>query len=333
MGQTPVAIIGLAGIFPQAASVAEFWDNIYHGRNCITEVPASRWSVADYYDSDPNAPDKTYSRWGGFIPDVPFDPMEFGIPPNVLEVTDVSQLLALGVAKRALEDAGYGEGQAFDRSRTGVILGVGGGQKLITPLTSRLQAPVWEEAMESAGISSDQARSISETIKSAYVPWEENSFPGMLGNVIAGRIANRLDLGGMNCVVDAACASSLAALRLALAELTDGNADMMITGGVDADNSIFMYMCFSKTPAFTANDRIRPFDAGSDGMMLGEGIGLLVLKRLADAERDGDRVYAVIRGLGSSSDGRFKSIYAPRSEGQALALERAYERAGVPLAS
>ncbi|MBV8084476.1 MAG: acyltransferase domain-containing protein, partial [Chloroflexi bacterium] len=330
---TSIAIVGLAGLFPEALTVAQFWDNIVRKRSCITEVPASRWRLEDYYDSDRGAPDKTYSRWGGFIPNVEFDPLEFGIPPNVLEVTDVAQLLSLLVAKQALEDAGYGDVSAkpFDRERTGVVLGVGGGQKLITPLTSRLQGPVWEEAMRSSGLSEGDAHAIAEKIKLAYVPWEENSFPGMLGNVIAGRIANRLDLGGINCVVDAACAGSLAALRVALAELEQGQADMLITGGVDTDNSIFMYMCFSKTPAFTPGDRIRPFDANSDGMMIGEATVMFVLKRLADAERDGDRIYAVIRGLGSSSDGRFSSIYAPRSEGQARALNRAYANAGVPL--
>ncbi|MBV8083473.1 MAG: acyltransferase domain-containing protein [Chloroflexi bacterium] len=326
-----IAIIGLAGLFPQALTIAQFWDNIVRKRSCITEVPPSRWRLEDYYDPDPSAPDKTYSRWGGFIPDVEFDPLEFGIPPNVLEVTDVAQLLSLVVAKQALEDAGYGErsGRAFDRERTGVVLGIGGGQKLITPLTSRLQGPIWEEAMRSSGLSTDDAHAISEKIKLAYVPWEENSFPGMLGNVIAGRIANRLDLGGINCVVDAACAGSLAALRVALSELAEGQADMLITGGVDTDNSIFMYMCFSKTPAFTPGDRIRPFDANSDGMMVGEAAIMFVLKRLEDAERDSDRIYAVIRGLGSASDGRFSSIYAPRSEGQARALKRAYANASV----
>jgi acyl transferase domain-containing protein len=151
--------------------------------------------------------------------------------------------------------------------------------------------------------------------------------------VIAGRIANRFDLGGINCVTDAACASSMSALRLAIAELTDGRADMMITGGVDTDNSIVMYMNFSKTPAFTKGDVPRPFDTQSDGMMVGEGIGMMILKRLEDAERDGDRIYAVIKGIGSSSDGRFKSIYAPRGEGQEKALKRAYEDAGFSAAT
>ncbi|MCL4255237.1 MAG: acyltransferase domain-containing protein, partial [Anaerolineae bacterium] len=173
------------------------------------------------------------------------------------------------------------------------------------------------------------AERIIEKIQAAYIRWEENSFPGMLGNVIAGRIANRLDLGGMNCVVDAACASSMGAMKLAISDLVEGRSDMMITGGVDTDNSVFMYMCFSKTPAFTPGSHPRPFDVTSDGMLIGEGVGMIVLKRLEDAERDGDRIYAVIRGVGASSDGRYKSIYAPRGEGQEKALDRAYEDAGI----
>ena len=326
---TPVAIIGLASIFPQAKNLPEYWDNILKKINCITEVPSSRWNIEDYYDPNPAAPDKTYCKRGGFIPDIDFDPIEFGLPPNILEVTDVSQLLALVVARDALEDAGYGEGREFERDLTGVILGVVGVSiKLFTPLMSRLQYPVWEKVLKSYGIADDDRKKIIEKIKLAYVGWEENSFPGSLANVIAGRIANRFDLGGTNCVVDAACATSLAAIKMAMMELVEGRADMMITGGVDTDNSIGIYMCFSKTPAFSKSEWVRTFDAESDGMMAGEGIGMLVLKRLEDAERDGDRIYAVIRGIGSSSDGRFKSIYAPRPAGQAKALRRAYQEAG-----
>ncbi|MBE3045427.1 acyltransferase domain-containing protein, partial [Candidatus Bathyarchaeota archaeon] len=130
------------------------------------------------------------------------------------------------------------------------------------------------------------------------------------------------------CVVDAACASSLAAIHMAASELIEGRADMMITGGVDLDNSIGAYLCFSKTPAFSKSQNPSPFDKDSDGMMVGEGIGMVMLKRLADARRDHDRIYAVIKGIGTSSDGRFKSIYAPRPAGQSLAMRRAYAEAG-----
>ena len=330
---TPIAIIGVAAVFAQAHDVDEYWDNILDKVDCIADVPPSRWSIDDYYDPDPAARDKVYCKRGGFLPDINFDPMAFGIPPNILEVTDVSQLLSLVVARDLLTDAGYGDGPAgrsFDRSRVGVVLGVAGGQKLITPLTSRLQYPIWERVLSSYGIPAAQVSEIVDKIKLAYPEWNENAFPGLLGNVIAGRVANRFDLGGMNCTVDAACASSLGAIKVSISQLLEGRADMMVTGGVDTDNSPFTFMCFSKTPAFTKGDAPRPFDADADGMMVGEGIGMLMLKRLADADRDGDHVYAVIRGIGASSDGRFKSIYAPRPEGQAMATRRAYEDAGVP---
>jgi acyl transferase domain-containing protein len=322
--QTPIAIVGLAALMPQARNLGEFWQHILRGSDCSSDVPPTRWRTEDYYDPDPTTPDKTYARRGGFLPDVEFDPLEFGLPPNVLEVIDVAQLLSLLVARDALADAGYLEAPQEVRRRTGVVLGVGGGQKLITPLTSRLQYPVWERVLAAAGVPETTRTRAIEAIKLAYPAWREDAFPGLLGNVIAGRIANRLDLGGMNCVVDAACASSLAALKMATSELAEGRSDVMISGGVDTDNSIFMYMCFSKTPAFTPDGVIRPFDADSAGMLIGEGIGMYVLKRASDAERDGDRIYAVIRGIGASSDGLHTSIYAPRSAGQALALERAY---------
>ena len=326
--KNPIAIIGQAAIFAKAATLTEYWDNILNKIDGITEVPPSRWDPADYYDPDPTAEDKTYCKVGGFIPDIDFDPLEFGLPPNLLEVTDSSQLLGLVVARDAMEDAGYGINQEFDRENTGVVLGVAGGQKLITDLTSRLQYPIWQRVLESSGVSPEDTEIIINKMKMAYIPWNENSFPGLLGNVIAGRIANRLDLGGMNSVIDAACASSLAAVKSAVSELIEGRANMMITGGVDADNSPFTYLCFSKTPAFSPSQKIRPFDQESDGMLIGEGLGMMVLKRLEDAERDGDRIYAVIRGIGSSSDGKYKSIYAPRPSGQSLAIKRAYEEAG-----
>ncbi|WP_413175988.1 SDR family NAD(P)-dependent oxidoreductase [Anabaena azotica] len=326
--QTNVAIIGMASIFPKSKNLQEYWENIIQKVDCITDVPPSRWSIEDYYDPDPKAPDKTYCKRGGFIPDIDFNPMEFGLPPNILEVTDISQLLGLVVAKEAMEDAGYSESRQFNRERTGVILGVAIGRQLAVPLGARLQYPIWEKVLKNSGLSDVDTQKVIDKVKSAYVQWEENAFPGMLANVISGRIANRLDLGGMNCVVDAACASSLGALKMAISELVEHRADMMITGGVDTDNSIFAYMCFSKTPAVSPGDKVKPFDVDSDGMMLGEGVGMVVLKRLEDAVRDGDRIYAVIKGIGSSSDGKYKSIYAPHSEGQIKALRRAYENAG-----
>lgn len=325
----PIAIVGMASLLPQARNLREYWQNIVNKIDCITDVPSTHWSVEDYYDPNPRTTeDKTYCKRGGFLPEVDFNPMEFGIPPSILEVTDVSQLLSLVVAKEAMEDAGYGEKREFSRETVGVILGVAMAKQLGMPLSARLEYPIWEKVLKSSGLSDEDTQKIVDKIKSAYVKWDENAFPGMLANVVAGRIANRLNFGGMNCVVDAACASSFGALKMAISELVEHRSDMMLTGGVDTDNTIMAYISFSKTPAVSPSENVKPFDAKSDGMMLGEGIGMIVLKRLEDAERDNDKIYAVIKGIGTSSDGRYKSIYAPRKEGQVKALERAYEDAG-----
>lgn len=127
--ENPIAIIGMASLFPQSRNLHEYWSNIFSKKDCITDIPESHWNVEDYYDPNPRTPeDKTYCKRGGFIPYVDFNPMEFGLPPNILEVTDVSQLLSLVVAKEAMEDAGYGEEKVFDREMVGVILGVAQGK-------------------------------------------------------------------------------------------------------------------------------------------------------------------------------------------------------------
>jgi acyl transferase domain-containing protein len=334
----PLAIIGIGCLFPRADGLGAYWANIKNRVDAIAPVPPTHWRPEDYYDPDPRAPDRVYTARGGFLDPVPFDPRAFGVAPNNLEATDTSQLLGLLVARQALEDAGYSAGgdagpggpyKPLDRSRVGVILGVTGTLELVIPLGARLGHPIWRRALREAGVDDSVAEDVVRRIGESYVGWQENSFPGLLGNVVAGRIANRFDLGGTNCVVDAACASSLSALHLAALELAAGRADVVLTGGVDTFNDIFMFTCFSKTPALSPTGDARPFDAAGDGTVLGEGLGVVVLKRLADAERDGDRVYAVVRGLGTSSDGRGNAIYAPKAAGQVEALRRAYEAAGV----
>ncbi|WP_019927420.1 type I polyketide synthase [Nocardia sp. BMG111209] len=333
LADNPIAIVGMSGLFPMARNFRDFWQNVVDAADCMSDVPPSRWNLDDYYDEDPTAPDKTYCRRGGFVPETPFSVTEFGLPPNQLEVTTVVQLLSLVVARNVLADAGATGSQWYRPERTGVVLGVAGPTTLSHPLAARLSTPVLKEVVRSCGLTAADAEQIAQRYVEAFAPWEENSFPGLLGNVIAGRVANRLDLGGMNCTVDAACASSLSAVHMAIGELVSGRADLMITGGCDTENSIFGYMCFSKVGALSRSGTIKPLDDSADGTLVGEGIGMLALKRLADAERDGDRVYAVIRGIGSSSDGRFKSIYAPRAEGQQAALRRAYQDADCSPAS
>ncbi|MEV6239281.1 SDR family NAD(P)-dependent oxidoreductase [Lentzea sp. NPDC051838] len=300
-----IAIVGMAAIMPGAKDVAEFWANILRGTDSVTEIPEDRWSP-ERYDSP--------FKWGGFIPRTAFDPLAYGIPPASLTSIEPAQLLALEVSARALKDAGYAT-RVFDRERASVIFGAEAGADLANAYTVRTALPA-------LGI-----RDLDDHLPKLT----EDSFPGVLGNVISGRVANRLDLGGANYTVDAACASSLAALDVACKELVGRTSDMVLCGAVDLHNSAHDYQMFASVKALSAKGRCATFDSAADGIALGEGVACVVLKRLDDAERDGDRVYAVIKGIGASSDGRSMGLTAPRPEGQQRALKRAYASAGLPV--
>ncbi|MET9469688.1 beta-ketoacyl synthase N-terminal-like domain-containing protein, partial [Streptomyces sp. NPDC006544] len=312
-----IAVVGMACAYPGAPDLAAYWAGILAGTDAVREVPAERWDPELHFDPDPaRAGERTPSRWGGFLGPMPFDALAYGIPPASLTGIEPVQLLALEVSARALADAGYGKDREFDRSRTSVVFGAEAGTELAGAYGLRALYP---------GYLGDLPPGLDEQLPRLT----EDSFPGVLANVIAGRVANRLDLGGANCTVDAACASSLAALDLACRQLRDHDSDMALCGGADVHNGINDYLLFSSVRALSPGGRCRPFDAAADGIALGEGVGVLVLKRLADAERDGDRVYAVIKAVGASSDGRSLGLTAPRPQGQRKALERAYARAGV----
>jgi len=315
---TDVAIVGMACMFPGAADLDSYWSNIVHGRNSITEVSPERWNPDFYYDPEAtgaSAGRKTPSKWGGFLPKVDFDPLAYGIPPRSLASIEPVQLLSLEVARRALDDAGYAD-REFARENTSVIFGAEAGTDMSGAYGFRAMYP-------------QLAGDLPEALDEHLPTLTEDSFPGVLSNVIAGRIANRLDLGGVNYTVDAACAASLAALDLSVKELSTGTSDMVLCGGADVHNSINDYLLFSSVHALSPTGQCRTFDSAADGIALGEGVACVVLKRLSDAERDGDRVYAVIKGVAGSSDGRSLGLTAPRKEGQKRALERAYDRAGV----
>ncbi|MGW0563198.1 SDR family NAD(P)-dependent oxidoreductase [Streptomyces sp. NPDC003016] len=322
-----IAVIGCSSLLPGSVSIEGFWRDVLYKRDQMREVPDTHWLPADYFDSDPAAPDKTYARRGAFLPPVAYDPLAFATPPATLEATDTAQLLSLVAAERALHDA-FGDAFAQSaRERTGVVIGTGA-LELSSHMSSRLQRPVWLKALRECGVEEQQAQQVCDRITDHYVPWQEATFPGLLSNVVAGRIANRFDLHGINHTTDAACASSLAALSVAVDQLALGRADVMLAGGVDTLNDPTMYVCFSETTALSPSGDCRPFSEDADGTMLGEGLVMFVLKRLSDAERDHDRVYAVLRGLGSSSDGRGSAVYAPDAAGQIRALDRAYDMAG-----
>ncbi len=311
-----VAIVGMSCLLPKATDVREFWANVLDKVNGIVEVPKHRFDADLFFDTDKKARDKIYSRWGGFLEDVAFDPMKFGIPPNALPSIDPMQLLSLAAVDEALRDAGYAT-RAFPRAKTSVLFGLSGGLgDLGINYAVRSTLP-------------EYIKDVPEEILSHLPEWTEDSFAGILLNVAAGRVANRFDLGGVNFTVDAACASSLAAAYLATRELTSGASDMVIVGGVDTVQSPFGFMCFSKAQALSPRGQCRPFDESADGIAISEGITILIFKRLADAERSGDRIYAVIKGIAGSSDGRGRSMTAPRPEGQMQVLRRAYRQAHI----
>jgi acyl transferase domain-containing protein len=312
-----IAIVGMNCLLPGAQDLSQFWTNVTNKTNAIREVPLTRWDWKLYFDERREAADRVYARWGGFLDPIPFDPARYGMPPSSLVSIEPIQLLALEVARAALRDAGY-EDRPFPRENTSVIIGVSGGlAELGQNYVLRSALAVQPNLPVLAGVN----RKLPE--------WTEDSFAGILLNVIAGRVANRFDLGGPSFAVDAACASSLAAVYLACRELESGACDMALVGGADTFQTPFNYLCFCKTHALSPSGRCRTFDHAADGTCISEGLSMLVLKRLADAERDGDRIFAVIKSVGASSDGRAKGLTAPSPEGQARALHRAYALAGV----
>ncbi|MFO0944415.1 MAG: polyketide synthase [Planctomycetota bacterium] len=325
-----IAIVGMACMFPKANDLLAYWRNIVRRVDAIEEVPPDRWNVDDFFSPDRLAPDRTYSKWGGFLGSRVFDPMKYRIPPASLKSIEPVQLLALEVAWQAMEDAGYHQ-REFPRERTGVLFACAGSHELGSSYNFRTMMRHFLPKVE--GLDPEVRERIFESLEEQLPEWTEDSFPGFLMNVVAGRIARELNLNGPNYVVDAACAASLAALHAAVEQLRSGTSDMMLVGAADATNNPFCFMSFSKTHALSPRGRSRPFDETGDGIGLGEGIGVVILKRLADAERDGDKIYAVIRGIGSSSDGKNKSLTAPYPPGQIRAVERAYQDAGFSPAS
>lgn len=310
-----IAIVGMGSLFPRADSPELYWDNIVDNVDAITEIPRHRWDWRLYYDTDRTVPDKIYSKWGGFLEDVVFDPTRYGMPPRSVAAVDPVQLVALEVAARTLSDAGYAAGE-HDHSRTSVILGASGGSGDVgSQYGLRAELPRFSGALPS---------SIAERLPE----WTEDSFAGILNNVVAGRIASRFDFGGVNLTCDAACASSLTSVYQAAQELVSGRADLVLAGGFDTVQGPFGYLCFSQTSALSSRGRCHTFDRSGDGIVISEGVAMVALKRLADAERDGDRIYAVIKGVAGSSDGRARALTAPHAMGQLRAMRRVYAQAG-----
>ncbi len=330
-----VAIVGVGAIFPDAPNVAAFWNNIINKKYSIREAPPGRWGANNdaYYDPDPRAPDKTYSKIGGWVSGFQFDWKRFRIPPKIAAAMDEGQQWALTIAADALADYGYPE-RPLNTERTAVIIGTAMGGELHYRTTLRISFPEYVAALATTErfqalptnlrheLLAEWQRQVEQTIP----PITEDSMPGELPNIISGRIANVLDLHGPNFITDAACASSMAAVEAAVELLIEHKVDAALTGGVDRNMGVNSFVKFAKIGALSATGT-RPFGDGADGFVMGEGAAVFLLKRLADAEREGDRIYAVIRGVGGASDGKGKGITAPNPIGQQLALERAWHNA------
>ncbi len=332
-----IAIVGVGAVLPDAPNVPAFWENVKTGRYSVTEVTSDRWNAEFYYDSDPTAPDKTYSKIGGWVREFVWEPMKWRIPvpPRVVDAMDPAQKWAIACTREALEDFGYPK-RPLDLDRTAVILGnaMAGERHYRTSL--RVFFPEYaHELAGSAGFAALPAEvqhnitcELHERMNHLLPEITEDSMPGELANCIAGRIANIFNFHGPNYVCDAACASAMAAISSAVEGLIQNHYDVVVTGGIDRNMGAPTFVKFCKIGALSATGT-RPYAQGADGFVMGEGGAMFLMKRLADAERDGDKIYAVLRGMGASSDGKGKGITAPNPLGQRLCIQRGWDNAGL----
>ena len=299
--QDPIAVIGVGCRFPGGADSPElFWELLARGGDAVGEIPRSRWDVDRYYDADPEAPGKMYTRQGAFLGDVSgFDASFFGITPREAESMDPQQRLLLEVSWEALENAGL-DIRKLRGSQTGVFIGLAN--------YDYLQAHLY---------SGDTARITSF------------SSSGVMPGTASGRLAYVYDFRGPCIAVDTACSSSLVSLHLAVESLERHESDLALAGGVNLLLSPGSYVALSKVKALAVDGRSRAFDDSATGYGRGEGCGLVVLKRLSDAQRDGDRILAVVRGSAVNHDGRSNGLTAPNGLAQQAVIRKAIEKAGL----
>ncbi len=323
MTEHAVAIVGIGGCFAAAPSLDRLWSILREGRDVTSEVPTGRWLIdpAEAFDRRVALADHVYTTRGGFVEGPPIELMGSGLNPERLERLDPLVHLALSAAGQAWRDA---RSEPIDRRRTGVVLG---NIVLPTETASALSREVLGRAFEDALLPAvaaekrDAPGAIPYTSHAASEPL--NAFPAGLP---AAMVAEALGLGGVAFTLDAACASSLFALKLAVDELRSGRADAMISGGVSRPDALYTQMGFSQLRALSPRGKAAPLDHRGDGLIVGEGAGMFVLKRLADAVSHGDHIYGIVAGIGLSNDVH-GDLLAPDSEGQVRAMRQAYEQA------
>lgn len=331
---TNIAIVGMACCYPEASDPKALWENVLAKRRAFRRFPAERLNGADYFSEDVTQPDKTYCDQAAFIEGYSFDREKYQVSGTTYRSTDLAHWLALDIAAQALADAGFPQGRALDKARTGVLVGNtltgefsrAAVMRLRWPyvrrvIAARLEQQAWPQAQQQALL-----KALEIDYKQAFEPVGEETLAGGLSNTIAGRICNYFDFGGGGYTVDGACSSSLLAVAQACEALVQGDLETMIVGGVDLSLDPFEMVGFAKTQAL-ARTHMRVYDVAAEGFWPGEGCGFVVLMRYEDALAHGARCYGLIQGWGISSDGQ-GGITRPEVRGQQLALERAYTRAG-----
>ena len=294
----PIAIIGVSGCFPQAADVETLWENLKSGRDCITEIPKDRWDWQTLYGDPLIEPNKTNIKWGAFIAEIAeFDPLFFGISPREAELMDPQQRLLMTYAWKAIEDAGY-SAQALSGSRTGIFIGAA-------------------------------ASGYGELVAQADIPIEGYSSTGVTPSVGPNRVSYFLNLHGPSEPIETACSSSLVAIHRAVRAMQSGDCEMALAGGINIIITPAMHISFSKAGMLSEDGRCKTFSEDANGYVRGEGVGLLLLKKLSAAERDHDHIYALIRGSSENHGGRANSLTAPNPKAQAEVIKTAYMEAGI----
>jgi acyl transferase domain-containing protein/3-hydroxymyristoyl/3-hydroxydecanoyl-(acyl carrier protein) dehydratase len=322
LDRPPIAVVGLGALLPGADSPAAFWRNIAAKVDAIRDVPEGRWILdpADVLDPE-GGPDKVFSTRGGYVDEFRLDPSGLNIDPGLLAVLDPLFHFVLHAGRQAFNDAVT---ENLDRQRVGVILAA---IALPTDGSSALTREILGSAFERALLGKRARRDESTKGRRARAGKPITALNAHVTALPAGLLATALGLQGGSYTLDAACASSLCAIKLACDELAAGRADAMLAGGVSRPECLYTQMGFRLLQALSPSGVCRPFDAAADGLVVGEGAGIVLLKRLDDAVAAGDHVYGLIRGIGLSND-IAGSLLAADGEGQLRAMRAAYEQAG-----
>ncbi len=329
---TPIAVVGIGCRFPEAPDADQFWNRIARGQVAFREIPKDRWNHDIFYTTSQRDVDKTWTASGSFIDGYrDFAALHYGIAPRRLEVMDPQQRLLIEATRWALMDAGY-DRRAFDRSRTGVYVGISTSefQKLTE---ARLVAMQMAGGDFGAAAGDDALRKALLALVERTAPIRAFTLSGSLTALDAAAISQTFDFGGPSYTIDSACASASVAIHDAVTQLRAGAIDSAIAGGAYVNLSPVNLVAFTKIGAISPSGVCRPFDHRSDGFVQSDGVGVVFLKRLADAVEAGDRIHAVLLGSGCNNDGRGEGPMTPKAEGQIAALRAAYRDARVSPAS